>query len=164
MMQIETINKLKSNWKLVGLVCLGILSYFYYYSYLVTSFLYYIVILVVSILIVWVFGGLFKKILKCSLVECFLILVLLIYFAFFSLLYVLKGNSKVEEYIVPLNGYYTSKIDGIFFSFNGRSFNRKLNLNNYAKVDLTKKYMVKLRLREQLNEIYYIDNIQLVEK
>lgn len=65
----------------------------------------------------------------------------------------------------PLNGYSTSRIDEIYFRYNGKSFGRTFNLREYSGVeDLLKDYNVELTLIPIAADIAKIESIDLVPK
>ena len=64
---------------------------------------------------------------------------------------------KTIEVIVPINGYYTRRVDGVLFSYKGYKFNRTLNISDvltkYGK-DITKECELKLSLYEVYENFY----------
>lgn len=65
----------------------------------------------------------------------------------------------------PLNGYSTSRIDEIYFRYNGKSFGRTFNLREYSGAeDLRKDYNVELTLIPIAADIAKIESIDLVPK
>lgn len=65
----------------------------------------------------------------------------------------------------PLNGYSTSRIDEIYFRYNGKSFGRTFNLREYSDAeDLRKDYNVELTLIPIAADIAKIESIDLVPK
>lgn len=91
-------------------------------------------------------------------------LFLILYFVLFSFLLIRKNNSKLEIFKTSLNGYYTGRIDGVMFKFKGFSFKRNVNLTDYTQGDLREKYDLKLELTSLTSNIYFIENLSLVEK
>lgn len=64
-----------------------------------------------------------------------------------------------------LNGYSTSRIDEIYFRYNGKPFGRIYNLRDYSGVeDLRKDYNVELTLIPIVADIAKIEQIDLVPK
>lgn len=64
-----------------------------------------------------------------------------------------------------LNGYSTSRIDEIYFKFNGKPFGRTFNLRGYSGVeDLQKVYNVELTIIPITAEIAKIESLGLVPK
>lgn len=64
-----------------------------------------------------------------------------------------------------LNGYSTSRIDEIYFKFNGKPFGRTFNLRDYSGVeDLQKVYNVELTIIPITAEIAKIESLGLVPK
>ncbi len=73
-----------------------------------------------------------------------------------------KDSFAIET---PLNGYSTSRIDEIYFRFNGKSFGRTFNLREYSGAeDLRKDYNVELTLIPIAADIAKIESIDLVPK
>lgn len=73
-----------------------------------------------------------------------------------------KDSLAIET---PLNGYSTSRIDEIYFRYNGKSFGRTFNLREYSCVeDLRKDYNVELTLIPIVADIAKIESIDLVPK
>lgn len=65
----------------------------------------------------------------------------------------------------PLNGYSTSRIDEIYFRYNGNSFGRTFNLREYSGAeDLRKDYNVELTIIPIAADIAKIESIDLVPK
>lgn len=65
----------------------------------------------------------------------------------------------------PLNGCSTSRIDEIYFRYNGKSFGRTFNLREYSGAeDLRKDYNVELTLIPIAADIAKIESIDLVPK
>ena len=64
--------------------------------------------------------------------------------------YSISAHNTIEV-IVPINGYYTRRVDGVLFSYKGYKFNRTLNISDvltkYGK-DITKECELKLSLYE----------------
>ena len=139
------------------------MSYYYYYSTLVTTYLYYFIILFVSLFFVLIFTKDKTKLRSILLIKT-IKLALLIYFVFFSFLFIMKNKTNLEIFKTPLNGYYTVNIDGVLFRFQNKNFDRKFNLKNYPQADLKKRYEVKLELRQPLSNIYFIQTLSLIEK
>lgn len=66
-----------------------------------------------------------------------------------------------------LNGYYTSRIDGVLFSYRGYKFDRPLNLTDVITKygdNLTKECKVELCLKEVFPNFYYINYISIIKK
>lgn len=64
-----------------------------------------------------------------------------------------------------LNGYSTSRIDEIYFKFNGKPFGRIFNLRDYSGAEnLRKDYNVELTLIPFAADIVKIESIDLVPK
>lgn len=93
----------------------------------------------------------------------------------FVLVWVFKGISFLTQllrsyylpekiYKVPLNGFSTFRVDHIYFSFKGRSFERSFSLSDYALSDSCKQYDVELYLKEPLPTVYYVSGISLCKK
>lgn len=80
--------------------------------------------------------------------------------------YSISAHNTIEV-IVPINGYYTRRIDGVLLSYKGYKFNRTLNISDvltkYGK-DLTKECELKLSLYEVFEDFYYINYIDVVKK
>lgn len=80
--------------------------------------------------------------------------------------YSISAHNAIDV-TVPLNGYYTRRVDGVLFSYKGYKFNRTLNISDvltkYGK-DLTKECELKLSLYEVFENFYYINYIDVVEK
>ena len=73
-----------------------------------------------------------------------------------------KDTCAIET---PLNGYTTSRIDEIYFRYNGKSFGRTFNLRDYSGAeDLQKDYNVELTLIPIAADIAKIESIDLVPK
>lgn len=76
--------------------------------------------------------------------------------------------AKQKDCIViesPLNGYSTSRIDEIYFRYNGKSFGRTFNLREYSGAEyLRKDCNVKLTLIPIVADIAKIESIDLVPK
>ncbi len=153
----------KSKFERMILVIVGIISFYYYYSTLVTTNLYYVLIVFISFVVYYVCQIKRKVGVKLMLIET-LKLSLIAYFILFSILFVFKRQKEVESFRVPLNGYYRSKIDGVSFTFHNSKFDRKLNLSKYITDDLKEKYEVELELQQPICKIYFIRNLNLVEK
>lgn len=65
----------------------------------------------------------------------------------------------------PLNGYSTSRIDEIYFRYNGKPFGRVYNLRDYSGVeDLRRDYNVELTIIPIAADIAKIESIDLVPK
>lgn len=65
----------------------------------------------------------------------------------------------------PLNGCSTSRIDEIYFRYNGKSFGRTFNLREYSGAeDLRKDYNVELTIIPIAADIAKIESIDLVPK
>lgn len=65
----------------------------------------------------------------------------------------------------PLNGYSTSRIDEIYFRYNGKSFGRTFNLKDYSGAeDLRKEYNAELTIIPLDTDIAKIESIDLVPK
>ena len=75
--------------------------------------------------------------------------------------YFVQSKKEKQTYVVPLSGYYTRRIDGIVFYFEGDKFDRKYNIqelaDQYGK-GLLDSHEVHLTLRKILPDVYYIDN------
>ena len=80
--------------------------------------------------------------------------------------YSISAHNTIEV-IVPINGYYTRRVDGVLFSYKGYKFNRTLNISDvltkYGK-DVTKECELKLSLYEVYENFYYINYIDIVKK
>lgn len=76
--------------------------------------------------------------------------------------------AKQKDYIViekPLKGYSTARLDEIYFRFNGKSFGRSFNLEDYSDIgDLRKVYNVELTIIPITTEIAKIESLSLVPK
>lgn len=73
-----------------------------------------------------------------------------------------KDSFAIET---PLNGYSTSRIDEIYFRYNGKSFGRTFNLREYSGAeDLRNDYNVELTLIPIAADIAKIELIDLVPK
>ena len=73
-----------------------------------------------------------------------------------------KDSFAIET---SLNGYSTSRIDEIYFRYNGKSFGRTYNLRDYSSAeDLRKDYNVELTLIPIATDIAKIESIDLVPK
>lgn len=143
---------------------IGTISFYYYYSTLVTTYLYYIIILLLAFLTIFVVKNANSKLKGFTLLMRMLKLFLILYFVLFSFLLIRKNNSKLEIFKTSLNGYYTGRIDGVMFKFKGFSFKRNVNLTDYTQGDLREKYDLKLELTSLTSNIYFIENLSLVEK
>lgn len=66
----------------------------------------------------------------------------------------------------PLNGYSTSRIDEIYFRYNGKSFGRTFNLEDYSSVedDLRKYFNVELTITPITADIAKIESLNLRAK
>lgn len=74
----------------------------------------------------------------------------------------LKDSFAIET---PLNGYTTSRIDEIYFRYNGKSFGRTFNLMDYSGAeDLRKDYNVELTLFPIAADVAKIESIDLMPK
>lgn len=68
---------------------------------------------------------------------------------------------------VPLRGYYTHRMDGVLFSYEGYKFDRTINLTDVLSKygdDLPNKCELKLSLEQIFPNFYYINYIDIVEK
>lgn len=73
-----------------------------------------------------------------------------------------KDSFAIET---PLNGYSISRIEEIYFRYNGKSFGRTFNLREYSGAeDLRKDCNVKLTLIPIVADIAKIESIDLVPK
>lgn len=73
-----------------------------------------------------------------------------------------KDSFAIET---PLNGYTTSRIDEIYFRYNGKPFGRTFNLRDYSGAeDLQKDYNVELTLIPIAADIAKIEFLDLVSK
>lgn len=142
---------------------IGTISFYYYYSTLVTTYLYYIIILLLAFLTIFVKNA-NSKLKSFTLLMRMLKLFLILYFVLFSFLLIRKDNSKLEIFKTSLNGYYTGRIDGVLFRFKDFNFKRNVNLTGYTQDDLREKYDLKLELTPLTSNIYFIENLSLVEK
>lgn len=81
--------------------------------------------------------------------------------------YFAQSEKEKQTNIVPLSGYYTRRIDGIVFYFEGDKFDRKYNIqelsDQYGK-GLLDSHEVHLTLRKILPDVYYLDNISVKSK
>lgn len=80
--------------------------------------------------------------------------------------YCISAHNTIEV-IVPINGYYTRRVDGVLFSYKGYKYNRPLNISDvltkYGK-DVIKECALKLSLYEVYENFYYINYIDIVKK
>lgn len=148
----------------IFLIIIGIISFYYYYSTLVTTYLYYIILLLIAVLITLVVTNDKSTLKRFTLLMRMLKLFLILYFVLFSFLLIRKDNSKLEIFKTSLNGYYTGRIDGVLFRFKDFNFKRNVNLTGYTQDDLREKYDLKLELTPLTSNIYFIENLSLVEK
>ncbi|WP_304313741.1 hypothetical protein, partial [Phocaeicola plebeius] len=80
-----------------------------------------------------------------------------------------RGYPKIGNlpYVVPLSGYYTRRINGVVFRFEGDKFDRKFDIQELADKhgrDLLDSHEVHLTLKEVLPDVYYLDNISVKAK
>lgn len=143
------------------MMIVGFLSYGYFLSTLVTTFLYYVSFLIIS-LIICVLWSSFKKLeTNFEKFVIFFKIYLILYFLFFSMIYIVNLWDKPQPFIVPLNSYSTAKTDAIYFSFCNNKFKRYYNISKYPLDSLINNYKVQLNLSQPLPHIYYIKSIEL---
>lgn len=83
----------------------------------------------------------------------------------FVALKIIATHMDCIEIETPLNGYSTTRIDEIYFSYNGKSFGRNFNLKGYSGgEDLLKGYNVKLSIVQIDKDIAKIMSLDLVPK
>lgn len=78
-----------------------------------------------------------------------------------------KNNKKSLTCTLQINGYYTSGIDGVFFTFEGCNFDRKYTVDKFVAQygdDFPQKCDIHLRLSNILPKMYYIDILFISEK
>lgn len=81
--------------------------------------------------------------------------------------YFVQSEKEKQTYVVPLSGYYTRRIDGIVFYFEGDKFDRKYDIQELADKygrELFDSHEVHLTLTKVLPDVYYLDNISVKPK
>ena len=158
------------------LIGVNFLFYLLYLNFIFTSYTFFCVIMFISIIFYFIFLYLNKK-LKWSVEINIFNSIIIVYsfcilFSTISMSYNFLCKDKVEnkEYSVPIKGYYTRKVDGVLFSFQGKTFDRPFNLvskvpeEESKKKGFYKKYRLKISVKEFNFEMYYINSIELLDK
>jgi hypothetical protein len=154
-----------TNWQQYGYFVIAIISFGFHLRTLITSYFYYLLLLFCSIAVVMIFD-IYKKRISTNwdrLVICsktFLVL----YFAFFSILFFVKQYKRTEVYRIPIEGYYTSRIDGIIFIFQNFTFNRNADFANLYSENITRDYDILIELRQPIVKIYFVESISFIRK
>lgn len=87
--------------------------------------------------------------------------------AIYSYGFVVQSETEKQTYVVLLSGYYTWRINGVVFRFEGDKFDRKYDIQELADKhgrDLLDSHEVHLTLKEVLPDVYYLDNISVKAK
>lgn len=87
--------------------------------------------------------------------------------AIYSYGFLVQSKKEKQTYVVPLSGYYTRRINGVVFRFEGDKFDRKYDIQVLADKhgrDLLDSHEVHLTLKKVLPDVYYLDNISVNPK
>lgn len=149
------------------LIALGLIAIIYIlrHNFLITTYTYAIVIAAISIvvtLIAFIFKVTRQKDKVLFGIKSFVMLYISIWTLFYSYCYVQK-STNVQTAIVPINGYYTRRTDGVLFTFQDKHFDRKAFIPNYSD-SLIDKYVIKLELVEVISNVYYINKLHVIPK
>lgn len=147
-----------------GTIFMGIICFLLYQQTLVTTKFYFLIIVFLSILF-----EIICRIIKGEDIKYFwdapltyVKRIILLYFCFFSFLFILKLNMKSIIVRIPIKGSYTHQVDGVIFDFNGYTYDRKIELNGIDPQYLLKNYNLELVLKQPLPNIYFVEDILLV--
>lgn len=151
---------------------LMLLVYWFHYDFLVVDYYWCLLIGLACIIctaILWpiAFYAAKKKIDIGTCIKMAISLYLFCWVIIYSYGYFAQSEKEKQTHVVPLSGYYTRRIDGIVFYFEGDKFDRKYNIqelaDQYGK-GLLDSHEVHLTLRKILPDIYYLDNISVKSK
>ena len=161
---VETKKKYNS---VILLIALGLIAIIYILrlKFLITTYTYAIVIAAISIavtLIAFIFKATRQKDKVLFGIRSFVMLYISMWTLFYSYCYVQK-STNVQTAIVPINGYYTRRMDGVLFTFQDKHFDRKAFIPNYSD-SLIDKYVIKLELVEVISNVYYINKLHIIPK
>ncbi len=161
--KIENVNNKKKT-KLVVIIStiMGLIAIRYIYSFLVTKYVYFFVLILIALVVTYIARFYSNRIKRYSFSGNLLYISTVLYFLFFSLIFILKVRGEPETFLVSINGFYTSKIDGVLFEFENTHFDRKVDLSSYDTNKLKNMYRLKLELVPTLPGIYYIENISVI--
>ena len=163
----------KENDKLYTVITvLMLLVYWFHYFFLVID--YYLVLLIglaciVCIAVLWLiaFYAAKKKINIGTCIKMAISLYLFCWVVIYSYGFVIQPEKEKHTYVVPLSGYYTRRIDGIVFYFEGDKFDRKYDIQKLADQygrGLFGSHEVHLTLTKVLHNVYYLNNLSVKPK
>lgn len=82
-------------------------------------------------------------------------------FMWFGTLSIIAYSQESITIKTPLRGYFTGRIDTIYFTFHGSSFERSFNLTNYAIGKQVGDYEVLLQIKPISENIVKLESIDL---
>lgn len=151
---------------------LMLLVFWFHYLFLVID--YYLILLIglaciICIAVLWLiaFYAAKKKINIGICIKIAISLYLFCWVAIYSYGFVVQFKKEKYTYVVPLNGYYTRRINGVVFYFEGDKFDRKYDIQELADKhgrELFDSHEVHLTLTKILPDVYYINNISVQPK
>ncbi|MDY3538314.1 hypothetical protein PG275_09905 [Riemerella anatipestifer] len=146
-------------------IAIAFMDYMLHLNFLVLTNVIYLKILlfsaVISLLLLFLLRIRWQK-----LIKIFFLVGISGYFIHFSFLYIKAKNYKVFKEIVPLNGYYTRRINGVLFTFRNKNFDRPISKisSKILENDILKKYELELKLVEVGDDVYFISTKNIVLK
>lgn len=151
---------------------LMLLVYWFHYDFLVVDYYWCLLIgltciICTSILWIIVFYATKKRIDMGTCIKMAISVYLFCWVMIYSYGYFVKSEKEKLTYIVPLSGYYTRRINGIVFYFEGDKFDRKYDIQELADKHgrkLFDSHEIHLTLTKVLPEVYYLDNISVMPK